>query len=114
MGIFRLEITAVDKFSKAVLQGHAGGRVRIERITKGHILRSPVDERMSSRKVHPTIKIEERDGRINRGEVDEVKETPGWGRIIVQTEAGAIDAVGPCDIAKASEMKETIMSRRGV
>ncbi len=41
-------------------------------------------------------------------------ETPGWEGIRVQVELGAIDAEGPKDIAKALEMKDTIMSRKGV
>ncbi len=32
----------------------------------------------------------------------------------MQIESGAIDAVGPKEIAKALEMKETEMSKRGI
>ena len=47
-------------------------------------------------------------------EVNEVMETPGWEGIRVQIDSGAIDTVGPKEIAKAFEMKETIMSKRGI
>ncbi len=56
----------------------------------------------------------ERDGRMNGGEINEVRVTPGWERIRVQFDSGARDTVGPKGVAKAFEMKETIMSRRGV
>ncbi len=39
---------------------------------------------------------------------------PGRERIKVQIDSGALDAVGPKEIARASEMKETAMSKRGV
>ncbi len=39
----------------------------------------------------------------------EVRATPGWERVRVQIASGAIDAVGPKEIAKAFEMKETEM-----
>ncbi len=55
----------------------------------------------------------ERDATITRGEVNEVRETPGWEMISVQIDSGAIDTVGPKEIAKAFEMKETAMSKRG-
>ncbi len=48
-----------------------------------------------------------------KGEVNEVRATPGWERVRVQIDSGAIDAVGPKEIAKAFEMKETEMSKRG-
>ena len=76
-------------------------------------MKSPVDERVY-RRVHPVINSVERDARITRGEVNEVRETPGWERIRVQTDSGAIDTVGPTEIAKACEMKDMIMSRRGI
>ncbi len=43
-------------------------------------------------------------------------ETPGWERIRFQIDLGATHthAVGPKEIAKAFEMKETIMSKRGI
>ncbi len=56
----------------------------------------------------------ERDKRSNRGEVNEVRETPGWESLRVQIDSGARDTVGPKAIAKAFEMKGTAMSRRGV
>ncbi len=43
-----------------------------------------------------------------------MRETPGWERIRVQIDSGAIDSEGPKEIAKAFEMKETVMSRRGI
>ncbi len=43
----------------------------------------------------------DRDSRINRGEVNEVTETPGWERLRVQIDSGAIDTVGPEEIARA-------------
>jgi hypothetical protein len=48
-----------------------------------------------------------RDARISRGEVSEVRETPGWEGIRVQIGSGAMDAVGPKENAKAFWMKET-------
>ncbi len=56
----------------------------------------------------------ERDVRIDGGEVSEPRQTPGWERIRVQIDWGAIDTVGPEEIAKASEVKETAMSLRGI
>ncbi len=50
----------------------------------------------------------ERDARINRGEVREVRGTPGWERTRVQVGSFAIDTVSPKGIAKAFEVKETI------
>ncbi len=55
-----------------------------------------------------------RDARINRGEVDEIRETARWDRIMVQVDSGAIDTVGQKEIPKAFEMKETMMSKRGI
>ncbi len=49
-----------------------------------------------------------------KGEVSEVRATPGWERVRVQTDSGAIDTVGPSEVAKAFEMKETEMSKRGM
>ncbi len=39
---------------------------------------------------------------------------PGWERVRFQIDSGATDAVGPKEIARAFEMKETEMSNRGV
>ncbi len=47
-----------------------------------------------------------------QGEANEVRATPGWERVRVQIDSGAIDAVGPKEIAKAFETEETEMSRR--
>ncbi len=89
---------------------HADGRNRIK---QGHFLKLPVDARIYHG-IRYMINSVERDARINRGEVNEVRETPGWERIRVQADSGAIDAATPKEIAKAFEMKETIMSRRGI
>ena len=56
----------------------------------------------------------ETDVRINRGEVSEARETPGWEIIRVQIDSGAVDTVGPQEFAKTFEMKETAVSERGV
>ncbi len=48
------------------------------------------------------------------GEVNEVRATSGWERARVQIDSGAIDTVGPQEMARAFEMKETEMSRRGI
>ncbi len=58
------------------------------------------------------INTAERGMRINRGEVREARGTPGWERLRVQIDSGAIDTVGPKEIARALEMKETAVSRR--
>ncbi len=47
-------------------------------------------------------------------EVNEVRATPGWERVRIQVDSGAIDTVGPRDIAEAFKMRETEMSRRGI
>ncbi len=49
-----------------------------------------------------------------KGEVNEPRATPGWERVRVQIDSGAINTVGPKEIARAFEMKETEMSRRGI
>ncbi len=56
----------------------------------------------------------ERDTRINRGEVNEVRETPGSENVRVQVDSGTIDTVGSREIARAFEMKEPAVSRRGI
>ncbi len=56
----------------------------------------------------------ERDARITREEVNEERETPGWQRVRVQIDSGAIDTAVPKEIAKAFEMKEAIVSKRGI
>ncbi len=60
------------------------------------------------------INTVKRDARVNKGEVYEARETPGWERIRIKSDSGSIDTVGPKEIAKALEMKETIMSKRGI
>ena len=49
-----------------------------------------------------------------KGEVNEVRATPGWERVQAQVDSGAIDTVGPKEMARAFEVKETEMSRRGM
>ncbi len=56
----------------------------------------------------------ERDARVYRGAVNDTRETLGWERIRVQIDSGAIDTVGPNEIAEAFEMKETIVSKSGI
>ncbi len=77
----------------------------MERIRRGHVLKSPVDEIMFNHRTHPMIHSVERDARINRGEINEVRETPEWESIRVQIDLGALDTVGPKEIAKAFEME---------
>jgi hypothetical protein len=56
----------------------------------------------------------ERDFQGLKGEVNEIRPTPVWEKIRVQIDSGAIDTVGPKEIARAFEMKETLMSKRGI
>ena len=56
----------------------------------------------------------ERNFQKAKGEVNEVRATPGWKRVRIQVDSGAIDTVGPKDIAGAFKMKETEMSRKGI
>jgi hypothetical protein len=49
-----------------------------------------------------------------KGESNGIRATPGWERARVQIDSGMIDTVGPKDIAKAFEAKETMVSRIGV
>ncbi len=74
----------------------------MERITKGNFLKSPVDDMMFNRRTPPTINSVERDAKINRGEGE-----------VSEVRSGTIDTVGPKEIAKALEVKETTMSRGG-
>jgi hypothetical protein len=48
------------------------------------------------------------------GEVNEVRVLPGWERLRVQIDSGAVDRVGPSEVAKALEPQETEMSKRGI
>ncbi len=48
------------------------------------------------------------------GEWSEVRASPGLGRVRVQIDSGAIDTVGPKEIAKAFEVKETEMPKRRI
>ncbi len=65
-------------------------------------------------RIHPMINSVERDVRITKGEVKEVREMPGWERIRIQIDLGAMDTVGPKEMAKGFEMKEAAMSKRGI
>ena len=49
-----------------------------------------------------------------KGEVNEVRATPGWERVRIQIDSGAIDTAGPKEIAGAFKMRETEMSKRGI
>ncbi len=49
-----------------------------------------------------------------KGEANAVRATPAWEKARVQISAGAIDAVGPQEIARPSETKEAEMSKRGI
>ncbi len=65
---------------------------------RGHFLKSPVDEKVYHR-IRPMIGSVERDMRIKRGEVNEGRETLGWEQIRIQIDSGAVDAVGPKEVA---------------
>ena len=49
-----------------------------------------------------------------KGEVNEVNATPGWEKVRIQIDSGAIDTVGPKSIAAAFKMRETEMSKKGI
>ena len=49
-----------------------------------------------------------------KGEVNEVRATPGWEKIRIQVDSGAIDTVGPKDMAGAFKMRESEMSKKGI
>ncbi len=53
-------------------------------------------------------------GRAGTGEVSAVSEILGWEKVRVQIDSGAIDTVGPREVAKAFAMKETVMSKKGI
>ncbi len=63
---------------------HAGGCAGMVRFKQGHFLKSSVEERICNPRVHPVNNSAERDGRVSRSEVSEVRETPGWERIRVK------------------------------
>ncbi len=46
--------------------------------------------------------------------MNEIRATPGWERARAQIDAGAVDTVGPEETPQAFEMKETMMSKKGV
>ena len=56
----------------------------------------------------------EKDTKDKKGEVNEVRATPGWEKIRIQADSGAIDSVGPKSMAGAFKMRETEMSRKGI
>jgi hypothetical protein len=74
---------------------------------------APVDHGISHGS-HRSIGSIERAVLGSKGEVNEVRATPGWEKIRVQIDSGAIDTVGPKEIARAFEMKETAMSKKGI
>ncbi len=49
-----------------------------------------------------------------KGEVNEVRASPGWERLRIRVDSGAIDTVGPKEITGAFKMWETEMSKRGI
>ncbi len=49
-----------------------------------------------------------------KGEVNEIRATPGRERVRTRIDSGAVDAVGPAEVAKAFNVRETAMSKRGV
>ncbi len=48
------------------------------------------------------------------GEARAVSEAKGWEKVRTQIDSGAIDAVGPKEIAEALAMKEKAMSKKGL
>ncbi len=56
----------------------------------------------------------ERVSKRSKGEVNEIRATPAWEIIQVQIDSGAIDTVVPREIAKAVDMRETVMSKIGI
>ncbi len=75
-------------------------------------MKSSADEKVYHR-IHSMIGSMEKDTRIDRGGINEARETLGWEMIRVQVDSAAVDAVGPKEVVRAFEMKETAMSRRG-
>ena len=49
-----------------------------------------------------------------KGEVNEVNARPGWEKVRIQIDSGAIDTVGQKNIAAAFKMRETEMSKKGI
>ena len=49
----------------------------------------------------------EKAAKDKKGEVNEVRATPGWERIRIQVDSGAIDTVGPKEMSGAFKMRET-------
>jgi hypothetical protein len=56
----------------------------------------------------------EKASKDKKGEVNEVRATPGWEKIRIQVDSRAIDTVGPMSMAGAFKMRETEMSRKGI
>ena len=56
----------------------------------------------------------ERAGSSKPREVNGVCVHPGWEKIAVQIDSGAVDTVGPKEIAGAFDTKETVMSKKGI
>ncbi len=79
----------------------------------------PVDEETFVRKVPAdqerfSVNGVENVSETSKEEVNEIRATPGWETSRVQVDSGAFDAVGPKEIARARETKQTIVSGRGV
>ncbi len=51
----------------------------------------------------------EKAARDKKREVNEVRATPGWERIRIQVDSGAVDTVGPKGRAGALKMRKTDM-----
>ncbi len=60
------------------------------------------------------MSIVERVIQKTKREANEARATPGWERVRIQGDSGAIDTVGPKDISGAFKMRKTEMSRRGI
>ncbi len=48
-----------------------------------------------------SISSVERVGKSSKGDVSEIRATPGWERVGVQIDSGAVDTVGPKEFSRA-------------
>ena len=71
-------------------------------------------ERVCSHQGCSEIDSVEKASKDKKGEVNEVTATPGWERVRIKFDSGAIDTVGPKSMAGAFKMRETEMSRKGI
>ena len=74
----------------------------------------PCRQEVRSRAPPPGLSLvgsTERAGSGRPGEVNGVCVYPGWERIAVQIDSGAVDTVGPKEVAGALGMKEMPMSK---